>query len=173
MKCGYAAELDALNVPIDGIHGAVLHLRFAVHDPVALCRHDGHIAIGEVHYGTRVGHHGADVRCDDVFPVPDADQHRRAAPRHHDHPGIRFRDGRQTEGPLYAFQRRDDPLDKRGAARILNEMSQRFGVGIRDETMARPLEPNPERIGVLDDAVVHQGDGACAVQMRMGVAIGR
>src|SRR6266550_4472132 len=53
--------------------------------------------------------------------------------------------------------------------RFLNQMGEDFGVGLGAEYVAALGEGLPQRSGVFDDAVVHHGEGAAAVRMRMGI----
>ena len=69
-------------------------------------------------------------------------------------------------------QRRDDAILERRARRVLDEVGERLRVGLGREAVALSLERGAQRVRVLDDAVVHQGDVAGAVAVRVGVAPG-
>ncbi len=50
-------------------------------------------------------------------------------------------------------------------------MRDRLAVGLADELDARALELGTQRCEILDDAVVHNGDAAGGVGVRVGVAV--
>src|SRR5262245_12409724 len=52
-------------------------------------------------------------------------------------------------------------------------MGEYLAVGLRAEDVPRSLEPRAQLGGVLDDAVVDDGESAGAVRMRMGVHVAR
>ena len=151
----------------------MLHVRLVVEDPVSLRCHDGDVTVGEADHRAGMLHDRAGVRSNEIFPVPDADQHRRAAPRDDDRPRFTFRNGRQAVRALDARQCRDDAFRQRGARGVLDQVRERFGVRLRLETMPGPLQANAQHVGVLDDAVVDERERTRAIGVGMGVAIGR
>src|SRR5207237_9156429 len=58
------------------------------------------------------------------------------------------------------------------ARRVLDEVGELLRFGFVREALALSLERGAQRVRVLDDAVVHQGDVAGAVAVRVGVAPG-
>ena len=52
----------------------------------------------------------------------------------------------------------------------MQQVHDDFGVGIRDEYVTHLLELSPQRLVVLDDAVVHHGQ-IITGEMRMGIAL--
>ena len=59
----------------------------------------------------------------------------------------------------------------RAFPRLLDEVRDNLGVGVRDKGVAVGHQLAAQLLEVLDDAVVNHGDTAGAVQVRMGVAI--
>jgi hypothetical protein len=69
-EVGVAAELEAFQVPFDGVHRPVLHAGFVIEDLVALGGDDRDVAFGQMHHGTGVGDDRAGIRGHDVLAVP-------------------------------------------------------------------------------------------------------
>jgi hypothetical protein len=67
--------------------------------------------------------HCARVGGDEEFAVPETEQHRRAAPRNHDLPGIGLRDDPDPVGLLQMSQRRNDALLQRRAGRLFDQVN--------------------------------------------------
>ncbi len=55
---------------------------------------------------------------------------------------------------------------------VASEVGQGLGIGFRGKAVTRALELGAQQVGVLDDAVVHDGKGTRTVGVRMGVALG-
>ena len=56
---------------------------------------------------------------------------------------------------------------------VLDQVRQRFRVGLGREAVALALEPRAQDVGVFDDPVVDQGERAAAVAVRVRVTLGR
>src|SRR3712207_7426107 len=56
---------------------------------------------------------------------------------------------------------------------LLDEVGDHLGVGVGATHVVALLEPADQQLDVLDGAVVDDGDLAVAVQVRVGVAVGR
>jgi len=165
-------ERERVEIPIEVVHQAILGARVAVEHAVALGRQHGHVAIVEIDHRPGVREDGARVGRHEVFADADTDQERRAAARHDDLVRVGVRDHGETVRPLHARERGDDPLLERVAGRGLDQVGERFGVRLGCEAVARPLELHAQRIGVLDDAVVHERQRAGAVGVWVGIPLG-
>ncbi len=71
---------------------------------------------------------------------------------------VPVRDHGQAVGPLDLVEGGNDALLERFPRRLLNQMRDGLGVGLRDEPVAGLLEADPQQLRILDDAVVHDGD---------------
>src|SRR2546428_3879078 len=71
------------------------------------------------------------------------------------------------------LQRGGDARLQCRALGLLDEMRQGLRVGVGHEAVTATLERGPQGVRILDDTVVHQGDGAGAVGVRVCVPLGR
>jgi len=172
-EVGIAAERDRVEIPFDIVDRPHLLPSLAVQHAVARRGHHGNVAVVEVNHRPGMSQHRARIGGHQVLPVPNAEEHRRAAPRDHDLAGIRLGDHREAVGPLDVVQGRDDPFFERRAGRLLDQMYQCLGIGLSHEAMAVLLQPLAEHVGVLDDAVVDQRHRPRAIDVGVCVALGR
>ena len=82
-----------------------------------------------------------------------------------------FRDHGQAIRPLDRSERREDALFQRRALRVLDEVRQGLGIRLGREAVAGALEPLPQHVRVLDDAVVHHCYRPRAVGVRVRVPL--
>ena len=75
--------------------------------------------------------------------------------------------------PSTRLQRVDHRVLELAVERRLDQVREHLGVGLGLERVPLHLEHLPQRAVVLDDAVVHDGDRARAVDVRMRVALVR
>ena len=145
-------------------------------EPNALPGHDGHLAVLENQDVARVRQDGGDVRRHEVLAVAEPDHHAAG-------PGLRRDEGVGLPVRDHADRVRAPDLLERAAHRLgeaarlgpvlLDQVRQHLRVGLRLEEVALGLEPGLDRQIVLEDAVVHDDDGARAVGVRVGVLLGR
>ena len=140
---------------------------------VAARREHGDVAIVEVHDGPRVLEDRGGVGGDEIFAVADAQQHGRSLPRHDDLLGIVGGDDRQAVRADHVLERRDHARLERVARRVLDQVGERLRVRLGPERVAGPFECGAQRIGVLDDAVVHEGEALATVRVRVRVTCRR
>ena len=121
------------------------------------------------HRGAVGGHH--------VLAVADADQHRAAAARGDELVGMVAAQHQQAEGAAHVAK--GAPYGRQQVARLAvaavvvevpDELRERLRVGLAGRLDALLGEEGANRAVVLDDAVVHHGDGAAGVEVGMGVA---
>ena len=112
---------------------------------------------------------GGRVGGDEILALADADENRGALARDDDLARLVARDHRQAVGADDVRQRPDHPLFQRRAFRHLDQMGDGLGIGVAVEAVAATLERGPQAFGVLDDAVVHDGDVTAAIAMGMGI----
>ena len=170
---GIAAQLDCFQIPRNVAHVAQLDVRVDIRDVVAVRREYGEIAIVEVDDRAGVREHCGGIRGNEELALTDAEQDRRALSRHHHFSGLVGGEHRQAVRSHHGADRCGDPLFQRRPGSILDQVGQRFGVGVGAEAMTGALQCGAQGIGVLDDAVVHDGDSLATVDVGMGVAGGR
>ena len=167
------AQGQRLLVPGEIVHRAVLDSRVVVQHPVTVRREHGHVSLGQVDDRLGVAEQGIGVGGDEVLPVPYPEQHGGAPARHDDLLGLGGGDHGDAVRPLDLGQHRDHAFFQRGSGRVFNQVDEGFRVRLGRELMAGAREARPQRIGVLDDAIVHKGERAAAVGVRVGVALRR
>ncbi len=119
-----------------------------------------------------------DVRADEHLTVADADDQRCGPARGDDHAGLVGIGEHQGEVTLEAAQHGQHRGREvaRGVAVVVGRGDQvdgHLGVGVAGELGACGLQLGAQRRKVLDDPVVDDGDLACGVAVRVGVAIRR
>ena len=62
----------------------------------------------------------------------------------------------EAVGAFHMLERRDHASFQRLPRRRLDEVRERLGVGVGVKTVALALQRRAQRVGVFDDAVVHQ-----------------
>ena len=72
---------------------------------------------------------------------------------------------------LYMLERRNHSSFQRVTRRRLDEVRERFGVRVGVKPVTLALQRRAQRVGVFDDAVVHQRDPAMAVAVGMRVPL--
>ena len=145
-------------------------------EPDALPGHDGHLAVLENQDVAGVRQDGGHVRRHVVLAVAEPDHHAAGA-------GLRRDEGAGLPVREHADRVRATDLLEREAHRLgktarlgpvlLDQVRQYLGVGLRLEQVTFGLEPGLDRQIVLEDAVVHDDDGARAVGVRVSVLLRR
>jgi hypothetical protein len=142
-------------------------------DLVAGPGHDAQFTVVEIDDLARVREDRRGVARHEILPVANADQQRTALAGGDDLVGVVRRQHGDAVRAFDEVQRVDHGVLQRitfGHGR-LDQVGQHLAVGLRLELVALFLEQGPERAVVLDDAVVHDGDLALAVDVRVGVAL--
>ena len=135
-------------------------------------RQDGHLAVLDDLDLARVGQQRGDVRRQQLTAGAGGDDQRRApVARGDDDVRLARRDDGEGEGAAQAIDRARRRLLQGQVAETLDEVNDHLGVGARREHVARALQLLSELGVIFDDAVVHDGQRARAVGVRMGVAI--
>ena len=116
--------------------------------------------------------HGA---REEVLSFPEADDERALVPRRDDLAGLLRADGRDGERPFEPPEhpRQRFPQALSGLDPPGDEVGHHLGVRLGAEDDAPALELLFELREVLDDAVVHDGDGPISAELWMGVLLGR
>ena len=109
-----------------------------------------------------------DIGGEEALAVTDPDHEWRVTAGRDDLVGLVGADRDQRECPLQASDHRPHRVDQAGPGDNLavQQLSCHLGVGLRGELGAQPL---PEGRVVLEDTVVHHGDAARDVRMRVHV----
>src|ERR687891_55621 len=107
--------------------------------------------------------------------VAEPHHHRRGHPDAHDRPGLVSRQDHQRVRALEPGDGGPHGVGEIGAVAdgVLDQVGHHFGVGLRPKHVPVQLEPLPELVEVLDDAVVDDGDPAVAVEVWVRVLVGR
>ena len=166
-----AALLGGLGRPVDGRDVAGEDGPGDVGDGHAPGTDVGDIALLEEDDLVRVGQDRGDVRGQEALPVtePDDQGHILAGTDEpvalapvHDHDCV---------GTLDLLERRADRVGEIAGVGLLDEMGDRFGVGLRGERVATRLEAVAQLPEVLDDPVVDDRDLAGAVLVGVRVEV--
>ena len=141
---------------------------------------DGHVSAPENRHLT-VGEHddlpGLAEECRNVrgqirFVVADAEHERRAAAaQRDDHVRLVCGDAGHRKRSLQHLGGTAHGLWQPEAQVPLHQVREHLGVGLRPEAVPLGHERSPQRVVVLDDAVVHDGQPSGAVRVRMGVRL--
>ena len=154
------------------MHGALYRSAARIDDAIAARADLGAIAVLEVDHPSRHRQDGGDIGRSEILAFAQSKQERRTAPRHDHRLGIARRNHRKGKGTLQLADGAHAGVEKRlrGLAVLGDEMGHDLGIRIRDEFIARALEPLADRFVVLDDAVVHHRQ--IAGEMRVCIALG-
>jgi hypothetical protein len=163
---GLHGPLDRLDHPLDRPPRDVGH-----DDPIG--REVGDVALLEEDHAAGVAEDRGHVRGEEGFALPDAHDEGHVLARAdepvvlvavHDREGVRA---------LELAQGGARGVGDVALVRLLDQVRDGLGVGLRGEGVPPGLQPVAERLEVLDDPVVDHGDPARAVDLRMGVHVVR
>jgi hypothetical protein len=142
-------------------------------DPVGAQADDLPLLQGD--HGTGPRQHGGDVRRQEVLALAEADDEGARYLRPDHGSGLVAPQGHDRVGPRELEHRAPHGLGEvaRVADEFLDQVGDAFGVGVRHEPVAVLLQPGPEVVEVLDDAVVDHGDAPLAVEVGVGVRVVR
>ncbi len=138
----------------------------------------------QVHDAARVGDNRADVAGEKVFVAADAEEQGTAAARADNLVGmIRMKDG-DTVGADDVLERAAHGFRERGTVAagmlgvdlfvmVADEMRENFRVRLRRELVSLGQQAFLQKLVVLDNAVVDEGNLAGLVEVRVGIGIGR
>ncbi len=164
---GSTGGLDRDDRPLDALAARVV-------DRPRLATYVGDVAVFEVGDAARHREQRRSIGGEEMVVGADADDERAPGARADDAPRLARRHHRDRVRAVKLRHRLLDRAQEVAAAGAVpvrvHEMRDHLGVGLRDERVALPHEPLAQRLEVLDDAVVHDGDLAVR---RMRVRIGR
>ena len=163
------ATFHLRQVPIDLADFPVLCQRIEAHDPIAVAIEDREVAVLEIHDFARMREDGRRVARHVVLALAQPHEQRAALAGRHDLVGVAARDRGDPVRALDLAQRLDHGILQRSVERRFDQMHQHLGVRLRGEDMAEVLQLTAQRAGVLDDAVVHDGELVLLVHVRMRV----
>ena len=172
-EVGVAVPLHLSQVPVDLVDRLADPGGLQVPHPVAVAGEHHHLAVVEVDHRAGVLQQRRSVRRDEPLVLAHADQERGSLAGRHQHAGLVRRDEGETVGAVHFAQRRGDRLFEVALVELAHQVGQHLGVGLGREAVAPALESLPDRAGVLDDAVVDDGDAARLVGVGMRVGRGR
>ena len=134
----------------------------------------GDVAFLQEHEAPGHGQQCRHIGSDEIFIDAEADNHRAARAREHDALGIGLRNGRERVRAVQFRNGFAHRLVQPGRFRqmMVNAVRDDLGVGLRTEGVAEFGETGAQRLVILDDAVVHDGN-AVARHMRMSILRGR
>ncbi len=170
-----AAGVVVGGVPVDGQRLLRGLAGVAAEGVEAVGLQDGQLAVLQVDDLAGVPDQRGHVGGGEHLLLADAQHDRAAQPGHHDLAGaVRVDDGDAVRADD-ALQRPPDGVLQRvglldGAA---DQVGEDLGVGLAEELDALALEALPQRVGVLDDAVVDDRDALVGRQVRVGVDVAR
>ena len=147
-------------------------LAFAVENVVALRAHDHQVAFLEVDEIAGDRQQCCHIGGDEMLADAHAKHQRGAAACCHKRLRIVAADHGQCIGAVQLVHGRAHRACQigAGAEMAVDQMGDHFRIGLRREFVALVHEPRAQRLEVLDDAVVHNGD-ALGRDMRMGVGL--
>jgi len=169
------ALLGQDGIPGD-VHGRALHGRAVELTNLDTgAREHGHVLVLQHENVARVGKDGRNVRGDERLALAQPHDHAPSSLLGRDQPiGIRAREHGDGVGAAQLPERAADGFvePRRVAQMALDQVGDHLGVGVRGEPMALARQPLLDREVVLDDAVVHDHEGAGVVGVGMGVLVG-
>ena len=156
------AELDRVARCLDVDDGAIDAGAVRVVERVGLAPDVGDVAFLEVDDAARHREQSGRVGGEEVVVVAESDDQRAPRPCADDAPRLARRQHGDRVGPVEFRGRRLHRAQQVAATRTvpvrMNQVRDHFGVGLRREDVALRLQPVAQRLVVLDDAVVHDGD---------------
>ena len=169
------AEFHGGGVPTNLLDLALGRLVMHVHHGEALAGDLHHVAFFQVGHAAGGAGHGQRVGGEERLAIAQRHHQRRPCARTHHHVGVVASEHGNRVGAMQALDaraHRGKQVAARGAARVriglVDQVGDHLGVGLRFKAVADGLELVAQRFVVLDDAVVHQGDGV-AREVRVGV----
>jgi hypothetical protein len=142
-------------------------------------RVEGHeIEILEIHHLLGVGEERRGVAGDELLIVADPDHERAAPPGPEDQARtIEVNEGdpvgslQLAEGTFGGVLKRLFSIGFRLVIILANEVSQHLGIGGGDEAMTGALQLLAERLVVVDNTIVHEGESPGPVRMGVGIDV--
>ena len=156
-------------------HGPRYHLSRRVSDGDRFAPDLRNVAFLEKHEAPRDRQQGGDVGGHEVLIDPQAHHHRTTLARQDDGVGIALRDHGQRVGPVqFRHGFAHGLVQARGTRSrqvMMDAMGDDFGIGLGAELISEIDESGAQRLVILDDAVVHDGDSVPR-DVRMSVSGG-
>ena len=168
-EVGVAAFFGGRDIPLDLVHNG--QPRFAVErrDAQALPVNLGHVPVIEEYDAPGVRQDGGYVGRDKVFAFGHADDEWIVHAGGDNRPGFFRGDGGNCVTAPDLPQRLAHRRDKAAVVVGAYEVTEHFGVGLRDEATSTPLQFPAEFVVVFDYAVVNNGDSSLQGEVWMGV----
>ncbi len=164
---GVGRQLALANRALGSLAMLVNHLHAGAVD-----RRD--VALLQEHEPARHGQQRRDVRGDEVLALAQAHDDRAACACQHDGVRVLLGHDRKRIGAVQLAHGRLHGVEQ-ALARVevhVHPVRDHLGVGLGAELVATALQVVAQRLVVLDDAVVHDGD-AVARDVRVGIALAR
>src|ERR687891_598264 len=170
-----AALLGLAEVPLDLERPGLGLDALEVGDAHAFGAELRHLPVGQRHDPSRPREERRRVGGQERLTVAEPHHHRRGHPDAHDRPGLVSRQDHERVRALEPGDGGPHGVGEIGAVAdgVLDQVGHHFGVGLRPKHVPVQLEPLPELVEVLDDAVVDDGDPAVAVEVWVRVLVGR
>jgi hypothetical protein len=145
-------------------------------DRVGLAPYVGDVTLVEVDHAPRHRQERRRIGREEMIAVADADDERASLPRAHDPAGFAGGDHGDGVGTVKLGHGRLHRVQEIAATRSVpvgvHQVRDDLGVGLRAEDVPQRLQALAQRLEVLDDAVVDDGD-LVGRDVRMGVGRGR
>ena len=130
------------------------------------------LAVVEVHDVARVADDGLRIAGDDALVVAEADDERRTELRHDQPVGVFVEKHDDAEGAMDLVKRAQHGLDRVARVRAPDQVGEQFRVGLGTQAHTFAQQVGAQVVGVVDDAVVHDGEAPPLVGVGMGVGLG-
>ena len=168
-----AALLGRLDRPVDARDRPLLHDPGEVGHAHRVGVQVRHVPLLEEDDPTGMAEHRGDIGREQVLALAEADDEGHVVARPDEPVGLAPVEDRDGIGAVRLAQRGPQRVRDVARVRLLHEMGEHLGVGLRAEPVAPREEPVAEVPEVLDDAVVDDRDLARAVGVGVGVEVVR
>ena len=168
-----AALLGGLDRPVDARDRPLLHDPREVGHAHRVRVQVRHVPLLEEDDPTGMAEHRGDIGREQVLALAEADDEGHVVARPDEPVGLAPVEDRDGIGAVRLAQRGPQRVRDVARVRLLHEMGEHLGVGLRAEPVAPREEPVAEVPEVLDDAVVDDRDRARAVGVGVGVEVVR
>ncbi len=168
---GVAASLDLGEIPLQRAHQLLHPGRLHVGDLVRVAPDYGNLPIVQVDHVPRMSQDRGGVRRHPVLVLPQPEKEGRTMAGSDQCAGIASADHGDPVRSLNLPESSGNGFDERAIKELLDEVRQHLCIGVGPEAMTLLHQPFSQAAGVLDDAVVHDGQCSATVDVRVGVDI--
>ena len=172
-EVGEAALLGGLRRPVHARHEPLARGPVDGRDRGARRAKVDDVPILEEDHPVRVRQDRGDVGGEERLAVTEPHHERDVLPRAHQPVRLTAMHDRHRVGALDLRKRRTNGVGQVAGVRVLDQVREGLRVGVGAEHVPARLEAVAQLAEVLDDAVVDHGDGAGAVDVRVGVQVVR